>query len=240
MLTCLENLTSNPSITPAVDAILFDGAALVNMLKPSRACTVLCKSNKSKFRRNSCFVLVKIPQEFSRSRRKFVTFREILLRTSKNRRNKISTKIRINFYMETTSNPSDAADLPISPIVTINEADMSAAIGDEALQLSGMGTEDEISLKGPPLASAGPNSTTCRCACKQKKVTPSDVLRLQYETLQCKKETLLLKNRQSRTTCSYFCSREIKNRNGLACNPDKTEDDYLYSCIQSITLPGID
>ena len=33
-----------------------------------------------------------------------------------------------------------------------------------------------------------------------------------------------MKNRQSRTTCSYFCtcSREIKNRNGLACNPDKT------------------
>ena len=48
------------------------------------------------------------------------------------------------------------------------------------------------------------------------------------------------KNRQSRTTCSYFCSREIKNRNGLACNPDKTEEDHLCSCFQSITLPGID
>ena len=47
------------------------------------------------------------------------------------------------------------------------------------------------------------------------------------------------KNRQSRTTCSYFCSREIKNRNGLACNPDETED-HLCSCFQSITLPGID
>ena len=48
------------------------------------------------------------------------------------------------------------------------------------------------------------------------------------------------KNRQSRTTCSYFCSREIKNRNGLACNPDKTEEGHLCSCFQSITLPGID
>ena len=48
------------------------------------------------------------------------------------------------------------------------------------------------------------------------------------------------KNRQSRTTCSYFCSREIKNRNGLTCNPDKTEEDHLCSCFQSITLPGID
>ena len=50
--------------------------------------------------------------------------------------------------------------------------------------------------------------------------------------------TSINKNRQSRTTCSYFCSREIKNRNGLACNPDKTED-HLCSCFQSITLPGI-
>lgn len=98
-----------------------------------------------------------------------------------------------NLYMETISNPSDAADLPLSPIVSINEADMSAAMGDEGLQLSGMATEDEISSKGLPVASAGPNSTTCRCACKQKKVTSSDVLRLQYETLQCKKETLILK-----------------------------------------------
>ena len=95
--------------------------------------------------------------------------------------------------MEMISNPSDAADLPLSPIVSINEADMSAAMGDEGLQLSGMATEDEISWKGLPVASAGPNSTTCRCACNQKKVTSSDVLRLQYETLQCKKETLILK-----------------------------------------------
>ncbi|XP_068695997.1 uncharacterized protein [Montipora foliosa] len=98
-----------------------------------------------------------------------------------------------NLYIEMISNPNEAADLPISPIVTITEADMSAAMGDEGVQLSGMGTEDEISPKGPPVAAAGPNSTTCRCACKQKKVTSSDVLRLQYETLQCKKETLLLK-----------------------------------------------
>ena len=48
------------------------------------------------------------------------------------------------------------------------------------------------------------------------------------------------KNRQSRTTCSYFCSRGIKNRNDLACNPDKTEEDHLCFCFQSITLPGID
>lgn len=98
-----------------------------------------------------------------------------------------------NLYIEMISNPSEAADLPISPIVTINEAHMSAAMGDEGVQLSGMGTEDEISPKGTPVAAAGPNSTTCRCACKQKKVTSSDVLRLQYETLQCKKETLLIK-----------------------------------------------
>ena len=96
-----------------------------------------------------------------------------------------------NLYLEMISNPSDAADLPLSPIVSINEADMSAAMGDEGLQLSGMATEDEISSKGLPVASAGANSTTCTC--KQKKVTSSDVLRLQYETLQCKKETLILK-----------------------------------------------
>ena len=48
------------------------------------------------------------------------------------------------------------------------------------------------------------------------------------------------KNRQSRTTCSYFFSREIRNRNGLACSPDETEEDHLCSCFQSITLPGID
>ena len=50
----------------------------------------------------------------------------------------------------------------------------------------------------------------------------------------------LIKNRQSRTTCSYFCRREIKNRNGLVCNPDKTKVDNLCSCFHSITLPGID
>ena len=58
-----------------------------------------------------------------------------------------------NLYIETISNPSDAGDLPISPIVTINEADMSAAMANEGLQLSGKGTEDEISLKGPSVAS---------------------------------------------------------------------------------------
>ena len=45
--------------------------------------------------------------------------------------------------------------------------------------------------------------------------------------------------RQSRTTCSYFCRRGIKNRNGLACNPDKMEVNHLCSCFHSITLPGI-
>ena len=51
-----------------------------------------------------------------------------------------------------------------------------------------------------------------------------------------------LKNkiRQSRTTCSYFCWRKIKNRDGLACNPDKMEVDHPCSCFHSITLPGID
>ena len=42
------------------------------------------------------------------------------------------------------------------------------------------------------------------------------------------------KNRQSRTTCSYFCNRKIKNRNGLACNPDKTEEDHLCSDRKSV------
>ena len=95
--------------------------------------------------------------------------------------------------MDMMSNPSEAADLPISPLVTINEAAMSAAMGHEGLQLPGMGTQDETSLKGPLVASAGPNNTTRRCTCKQKKVTSDDVLCLQYETMQCKKETLLLK-----------------------------------------------
>ena len=38
LMKCLDSLTTNPSITPVVDAILIDGAALVNMLKPSGAC----------------------------------------------------------------------------------------------------------------------------------------------------------------------------------------------------------
>ena len=48
------------------------------------------------------------------------------------------------------------------------------------------------------------------------------------------------KIRQSRTTCSYFCWRKIKNRDGLAFNPDKMEVDHPCSCFHSITLPGID
>lgn len=70
---------------------------------------------------------------------------------------------------------------------------MSAAMGHEGLQLPGMGTQDKTSLKGPLVAPAGPNNTTRRCTCRQKKVTSDDVLRLQYETLQCKKEALLSK-----------------------------------------------
>ena len=31
----------------------------------------------------------------------------------------------------------------------------------------------------------------------------------------------------STSSSSYFCRREIKKRNGLACNPDKTEVDHL-------------
>lgn len=89
-----------------------------------------------------------------------------------------------NLYVDMMTYPSETADLPISPLVTANEADMSAAMGHEELQLP-----DEISLKGPPAAS----ENTRRCTCKQKKVTSDDELRLQYETLQCKKETLLLK-----------------------------------------------
>ena len=38
LLKCLENLTENTSITPSVEAMLIDGAALVNILKPSGAC----------------------------------------------------------------------------------------------------------------------------------------------------------------------------------------------------------
>ena len=86
--------------------------------------------------------------------------------------------------MDTTS---EAADLPISPLETINEANITA------LQLPDV-TLDEISQKGPTVATANPNITartgsTCKNV-KQKKVTSDDVLRLQYETPQCKKEIL--------------------------------------------------
>ena len=56
------------------------------------------------------------------------------------------------------------------------------------------------------------------------------------------KKATSVKNRQSRTLCSYFCRREKKkkNRNGLACNPDKREVDHLCSCFHSITVPSID
>ena len=38
LLKCLENLTANPSTSPTVETMLIDGAALVNILKPSGAC----------------------------------------------------------------------------------------------------------------------------------------------------------------------------------------------------------
>lgn len=87
---------------------------------------------------------------------------------------------------------SEAADFPISPLVTINEADISA------LQLPAPDvTLDEISHNVPTVATAKQHITACTgTTCKQvkqKKVTSDDVLRLQHETLQCKKETLLLK-----------------------------------------------
>ena len=98
-----------------------------------------------------------------------------------------------NLDMDTMS---EAADLPISPLVTINEADISV------LQLPAPDvTLDEISHNVPTVATAkqhitartGTTVTTCKQV-KQKKVTSDNVLRLQHETLQCKKETLLLKN----------------------------------------------
>ena len=50
----------------------------------------------------------------------------------------------------------------------------------------------------------------------------------------------MVKNRQSRTTCSYFCSREIKNRNGLACNPDKKKITYALAFRALLFLVLID
>ena len=52
---------------------------------------------------------------------------------------------------------------------------------------------------------------------------------------------MIQKNRQSRTTCSYFNRREIKNRNGLACNPDKTEDHYAlaFRALLFLVLIGV-
>ena len=80
--------------------------------------------------------------------------------------------------------------------------------------------------------------------CMQVNLTKTWELILQGKTTWTPPEPLEIigrkKNRQSRTACSYFCGREIKNRNGLACNPDKTEEDHLCSCFQSFTLPGID
>ena len=89
------------------------------------------------------------------------------------------------------SEPREAADVPISPLPPINQADMSTAMGHEGMQLPGMSYQDDISLKSPPALSTGPNNAKPKC--RQKKITSDDVLRLQYETLECKKETLLLK-----------------------------------------------
>ena len=95
-----------------------------------------------------------------------------------------------NLDMDTMS---EAADLPISPLVTINEADISA------LQLPAPDVTqlDEISQNVPTIPTAthttAPTGTTCKQV-KRKKVTSDDVLHLQYETLLYKKETMLLKN----------------------------------------------
>ena len=89
-----------------------------------------------------------------------------------------------NLDMDTMN---EAADLPISPLVTINEADISA------LQLPAPDvTLDEISHNVPTIATAKQH-ITARTGTTCKQVTSDDVLRLQHETLQCKKETLLLK-----------------------------------------------
>lgn len=89
-----------------------------------------------------------------------------------------------NLDMDTTS---EAADLPISPLVTINEADISA------LQLPAPDvTLDEISHNVPTVATAKQHitartGTTCRQV-KQTKVTSDDVLRLQHERCSAKRK----------------------------------------------------
>lgn len=159
MLTCLENLTSNPSITPAVDAILFYAAALVNMLKPSRECTVLCKSNKSEFRRNLCFVLIEILQKLSEflhiwhskfcgSRRKFKRFHEISLRTSKNQRNKNSHQlnaISANFHKILSVLMKLMTNVPERPTLSVHKC-----VAEESCMESFMGWQNRGKAHNSP------------------------------------------------------------------------------------------
>lgn len=78
---------------------------------------------------------------------------------------------------------SEAADVPITqPLLTIIEADMAAIVGNEGLQ---------VPANDPSVATTEQNTAASKG--KQKKITSDDVLRLYYETLQCKKETLKLK-----------------------------------------------
>lgn len=71
-----------------------------------------------------------------------------------------------NFYIEMISNLSEVVDLFIFLIVIINEVDMLVVMGDEGVQLFGMGIEDEIFLKGLFVVVVGLNSIICRCVCK--------------------------------------------------------------------------
>lgn len=60
---------------------------------------------------------------------------------------------------------SEAADLPISSLVSIIEVDMSAATGHQGVQSA------DISLKDQAPASVAPNTTTPVPKCKQKEIT---------------------------------------------------------------------
>ena len=66
---------------------------------------------------------------------------------------------------------SEVEDLPISPLVTINKLPVPEFT---------VATATHITARTR-------TGTTCKQV-KQKKVTSDDVLRLQYETLQCKKD----------------------------------------------------
>ena len=61
------------------------------------------------------------------------------------------------------SEPREAANVPISPLLTIIQADMSTAMGHEGMQLPGLSYQDDISLKSPPALSTGPNNAKPKC-----------------------------------------------------------------------------